>query len=119
NTIVIFTSEHGELAGAHGLRGKGPFLYKENFRVPLVIRHPDLRAGTTTDALACGLDMAPTILSAVGLDQNEWQSRYPALHGHNLLRAAGGAKVRDGILWTSNIVHCCNPDKKDHIIKTL
>src|SRR5690606_18929518 len=112
-------SEHGELAGAHGLRGKGPFLYKENFRVPLVIRHPDLRQGATTGALACGLDMAPTLLAMSGLPDDALQSRYPALQGHNLLNALGGAELRDGILWTSNAVHCCNPDKKDGIIKTL
>ena len=36
-TIVVFTSDHGELGGAHGLRGKGPVVYRENFGVPLVI----------------------------------------------------------------------------------
>jgi arylsulfatase A-like enzyme len=39
---VIFTADHGEMAGDHGgLRGKGPFAYEGNAHVPLIIVHPD------------------------------------------------------------------------------
>jgi Sulfatase len=42
NTVVIFTADHGEMAGDHGgLRGKGPFAYEGNAHVPLIIVHPD------------------------------------------------------------------------------
>lgn len=40
NTVVVFTSDHGEYAGSHGLRGKGAAVYDESIRVPLYIRDP-------------------------------------------------------------------------------
>ncbi len=116
DTMVIFTSDHGEMGGAQGLQGKGPFIYKECFGVPLLIRHPNLPRGVTTDRLTSALDLAPTILAAAGLDDGARQSRYPHLKGKNLL---GNETQRDGILMMSSIVHCCNPAKKDHIIETL
>ena len=40
DTVVIFTSDHGDMCGSHGLRSKGPFVYEEIMRVPLYIRVP-------------------------------------------------------------------------------
>jgi arylsulfatase A-like enzyme len=40
NTIVIFTSDHGEYAGSHGMRGKGASAYEEAIRVPLEVYDP-------------------------------------------------------------------------------
>jgi len=40
NTIIIFTSDHGEYAGSHGLRGKGASAYEEALRVPLFVYDP-------------------------------------------------------------------------------
>ncbi|EUA42375.1 sulfatase family protein [Mycobacterium xenopi 4042] len=40
NTVVVFTSDHGEYAGSHGLRGKGAAAYEEAIRVPLYLRDP-------------------------------------------------------------------------------
>ena len=57
-TVVIFTSDHGEMAGSHGLRQKGNLVYDENFRVPFVVRHPDLAGGATVDALASAVVLA-------------------------------------------------------------
>ncbi len=45
--MVIFTSDHGDMCGSHGLRSKGPFVYDEIMRVPLYIRVP----GVTTAEL--------------------------------------------------------------------
>ncbi|WP_412547743.1 sulfatase-like hydrolase/transferase [Pseudomonas sp. PDM15] len=43
DTIVIVTADHGEMAGAHQLRQKGPHMYKENARVNFIVRHPDIQ----------------------------------------------------------------------------
>ena len=43
DTIVVMTSDHGELAGAHSMHGKGATAYKEQLHVPLVVRHPGSR----------------------------------------------------------------------------
>jgi hypothetical protein len=73
-TVVIFTSDHGEMAGSHGLRQKGNLVYDENFHVPFVVCHPDLRVGSHTDALGSAIDLAPTLLDIAGVDAAPWRS---------------------------------------------
>jgi arylsulfatase len=76
NTIIVFTSDHGEMAGAHGMRQKGASMYKENVRVSCFISHPDLDKGCETDRLATSIDLIPTLveLAQPGID---WQERWP------------------------------------------
>jgi arylsulfatase len=53
DTAVVFTADHGEMAGAHGgLKGKGPFCYEANSHVPLIVAHPDAKPGTSCRLLA-------------------------------------------------------------------
>jgi arylsulfatase len=69
DTIVIFTSDHGDMCGSHGLRSKGPFVYEEVMRIPLYVRAPGLAMpGTSTDALATHVDLARTICGLAGVD---------------------------------------------------
>ncbi|MEU8511051.1 sulfatase-like hydrolase/transferase [Kitasatospora sp. NPDC048722] len=97
-TVVVLTSDHGEMAGSHGLRQKGNLVYDENFHVPLVISHPGVKGGARTDALASAVDLAPTLLSFAGLDPAETATRHPALKGRSLLPALHGQSVREGVL---------------------
>lgn len=63
DTLVIFTTDHGHLFGQHGLHYKGPFLYEDLIRVPLLIRYPPkVPAGRTCSALQSLVDLAPTLL---------------------------------------------------------
>jgi arylsulfatase len=96
-TVVVFTSDHGEMAGSHGLRQKANLVYDENFHVPLIIRHPDSN-GRVSDAMASAVDLAPTLLEFAGLDPEAIGERYPNLHGHSLVPALDGGAVRDGVL---------------------
>ena len=94
NTIVVVTADHGELAGVHGgMLGKGPDIYKETVRVPLLVRHPDARSGST-DALVGSIDLVPTLLAFAGLSDAERQQRYPDLHGVNVSSVIADAKAR-------------------------
>ncbi|MCX4808626.1 sulfatase-like hydrolase/transferase [Streptomyces sp. NPDC058682] len=97
-TVVVFTSDHGEMAGSHGLRQKGNLVYDENFHVPFMIAHPDLPGGGRTDALASSVDIAPTLLEIAGVDATETATRHPALKGHSLMPVLHGRPVRQGIL---------------------
>ncbi|KAI9002907.1 sulfatase [Hyaloraphidium curvatum] len=65
NTIVILTSDHGELDGAHQLSGKGATAYREQNNVPLIISHPGLPhlAGKRCRAVTSHLDLVPTMIS--------------------------------------------------------
>ena len=69
SSLIILTSDHGEAFGERGRIGwHGDTLYDEQLRIPLVVRLPGGRlAGTTVGDQARGVDLAPTILSLLGL----------------------------------------------------
>ncbi|HET6536945.1 MAG TPA: sulfatase-like hydrolase/transferase [Sphingopyxis sp.] len=81
NTIIIYTADHGERAGAHGMRQKGGTVYREETNVPMIIVHPEVAGGQRTDRLMSSLDIAPTLLSFSGKDADWRKKTYPALHG--------------------------------------
>jgi arylsulfatase len=110
STVVIFTSDHGEMAGSHGLRQKGNLIYDENFHVPLVVSHPDLTGGGTTAALASAVDLAPTLLEIAGVDTATVAERFPGLHGTSLLPALTGGRVRPAVLTAVEILTTLDAD---------
>ncbi len=85
DTVVVFTSDHGDMCGSHGLRSKGPFVYDEIMRVPLYIRVPGVtKAGTTTDALATHVDLAATICGLAGVDPRAVDASGDGIQGNGL-----------------------------------
>lgn len=67
NTLVIFVSDHGEMLGAHGMRGKFCF-YEESVRVPFIIRFPGkIKPGQIIKTPVSILNIFPTILDYAGL----------------------------------------------------
>src|SRR5262249_5682767 len=57
-----------EMGGAHGgLRGKGPMCYEANAHVPLIIVHPNGKAGKSCDALTSHIDLLPTFVGLAGI----------------------------------------------------
>ncbi len=99
NTVVIYTTDHGDFYGVHGLLGKGPAMYDEIARVPLLVRAPGLSGGATCDSPASTMDIIPTMLQLAGAAprENDWDG--VSLAG-NL--AAPGEITRDGVCaqWT-------------------
>ncbi|MFQ5731276.1 MAG: sulfatase [Planctomycetaceae bacterium] len=85
NTAVIFTSDHGEMLGDHGLLFKGCRFYEGLVRVPLLFRWPGrVAAGLQSDALVELLDLSATLLDIAGVDQPQnmqGQSLLPVLTG--------------------------------------
>ena len=85
DTVVIYTSDHGENLGVRRLWGKSN-MYEEANAVPMILSGPGVPAGkvsTTTVTLA---DIAPTILDAVGIGET---ARAEGLPGRSLLEIAG------------------------------
>ncbi len=82
NTVVVFTSDHGDNLGSHGLVQKGG-PNEESARIPLLVRYPGrLRPGVVTGSVASLVDVAPTLLElATGAvpDHMAGQSLRPAL----------------------------------------
>jgi arylsulfatase A-like enzyme len=67
DTIVVFTSDHGEMFGAHGRRAKNTF-YEEAIRVPFLIRWPErVQASATCDVCLNTPDIMPTLLGLLHL----------------------------------------------------
>lgn len=89
NTIIIFTSDHGEMLGDHGIYLKGPYFYEPAIRVPLIISGPNmLNNGQHSDALVELVDLAPTLMEASNLKPfhgMQGQSLLPMLTGVNSL----------------------------------
>jgi len=66
-TVVVYTSDHGDALGEHGLPFKGPFMYEELIRIPLVIAAPDNALGRgERDELLTQADLAPTLAGLAG-----------------------------------------------------
>ena len=97
DTLVLFTSDHGEMLGDHGLIQKGCRFYEGLVRVPLILAWPDtIRRGLVSDSLVELTDLAPTLLQAAGAPVPEW------MQGRSLLPLASGdadpRRHRDAVL---------------------
>lgn len=94
NTLFIFTSDHGEMLAHHRMLKKGPVMYDDMIKVPLVIKFPGgLNAGRVVEGLVSHLDLVPTILARCGAETDV------EFHGRNLSALAEGKvqSLRDGI----------------------
>ncbi len=65
NTIVVFTSDHGNCLGIHGEVTKNNW-YEESMRVPLLIRYPNRIRPHTDNILLSSIDISPTLLGLLG-----------------------------------------------------
>ncbi|MDR3561929.1 MAG: sulfatase-like hydrolase/transferase [Negativicutes bacterium] len=82
NTIVIFTSDHGELLGAHGgLTQKWYCAYEEAIHVPLIIHNPVLfEKADSTELLTSHIDLLPTLLGLAGINIEQVQDALRSDH---------------------------------------
>jgi len=97
NTIIVFSSDHGETTGSHGgLTDKGWHHFEETHRIPLIVRFPDGRhAGERRTEFAQTCDFFPTFLEMAGAPCN-----VKPLHGESLLPLIEGrrAEWRDAVV---------------------
>ena len=67
DTIVVFTTDHGEYMGEHGLMNKNR-IYQASYRIPFILRWPaGLKGGVRSERLVAAIDVMPTLLSLCGL----------------------------------------------------
>jgi arylsulfatase A-like enzyme len=115
NTVVVFTSDHGEYGGSHGMRGKGASAYEEAIRVPLSVRdfRPAGAAATAATAvprtqLSSSVDVVGLLLSlATGSQKWRRERRYEHLAGRQDLAAICARPSAPGRDW---IVHATDED---------
>ncbi|NQV34138.1 MAG: sulfatase-like hydrolase/transferase, partial [Phycisphaeraceae bacterium] len=86
NTLIMYTTDHGDYLGNHGFHSKGFPAFEEVYNVPLIVKNPaQIRAGRRSSDLISLVDLAPTVLAMAdcripsvmeGLDQSEaWQGQ--------------------------------------------
>ena len=105
NTVIIFTADHGELCGAHGMSGKGATAYREQNNVPFIVYHPDMPGGRKCRAITAHNDIVPTILAMTGADKKQKKQVAAGLNGQDISSLLNNPEqapldaVRDGALY--------------------
>ena len=86
DTILVYTSDHGEMLGSHNRMGKR-LPHDESCKVPFVVRAPGrVPAGRKTDVMLSAIDIYPTLCGLAGLEVPEH------CRGHDLSRAVAGER---------------------------
>ncbi len=85
DTLVIVTSDHGEMLGDHGLQGKLGY-WEESYAIPCIVRDPNAPAGhgAVVEQFTENVDVVPTICEAIGVEVPSQVDGYPLtsfLHG--------------------------------------
>ena len=113
STVIIFTSDHGELLGDHGLLLKGPMFFDPSIRVPMIWRLTDgMKVPAAVDAgFASSVDIAPTIAELAGIQGPHRQQGRPLFSRDGKLRPVPAREAaltewrgshihqKDGVLW--------------------
>ena len=98
NTVIVFTSDHGDNLGSHRQIGK-QLPFEESISVPFLIRYPEkIKPNTFTDALLSPVDIMPTVLSLAGISCHD-------VDGEDMSGAAMGKAedFRDAVLIMKSI----------------
>ena len=127
-TILLFTADHGDMLGGHGLFAKGITPYEEVYNVPLVLRGPGITAsGSNSTHIVSHVDIAPTILelcSAPALpncqgrsyrailagkaEATDWQDAYAEFYGQRFV-------YTQRIVWHENWKYVFSPGGTDEL----
>jgi choline-sulfatase len=102
-SLIVFTSDHGEGLKEHGENTHGYFVYESTLHVPLIFRWPAASKRISQDRIAepaSLLDVAPTILDALGL------SRAADMKGRSLIAAKGAGEIYSESLYARNRFGC-------------
>ena len=124
-TIVILTSDHGDIDGAHRMHAKGAVAYREQNNVPLVVVHPGHAGGKLCRAVTSHLDLVPTLLSLTGAAPEKRAALARKLPGRDfsgLLAQpdrAGLDAVRDGVLFNYNMFAYLDGEFLDKAVEHL
>ncbi len=112
NTVVLFTSDHGEYAGSHGMRGKGASAYEEAIRVPFYVHDPRgalaASPGTPRTGLTSSADVTALMLS-IATGSGDWRrdARYAHLARRHDMAKMCSDPAASGRRW---IVHATDED---------
>lgn len=113
NTLIIFTSDHGEHLGDHYLTGKAHY-FDGNMRVPYILRDPspeaDAMRGQTLDVFCEAIDSAPTICEFLGVPPHE---RFQGRSLLGLVRGRPETQTKPRIFHEFYYYNSLKPEEKE------
>jgi len=68
NVLIIFTADHGEMLGNHGLWGKNNCAYEDVWNIPLIVKYPESNSSQVSEEKAMLVDILPTCLNVANVD---------------------------------------------------
>jgi len=97
NTIVVYTSDHGDLMGDHGMLLKGPNPFNGVLQVPLIMKVPGMKRGAVADTLVSSIDIPTTLMNLLPVRK---KFQLPNMQGVDLTPALKdpSTKVRNSVL---------------------
>ena len=96
DTVLLFTSDHGDYLGDANLLFKGPWIRRSLHQVPFIWADPKRPNSASTSVLGCSIDIAPTILKRAGV------SPYFGIQGRDLLDDVSSGEGRSQLLIEHN-----------------
>ncbi|NHJ24960.1 MAG: hypothetical protein EAX89_10315 [Candidatus Lokiarchaeota archaeon] len=101
NTMVIFTSDHGDYMGDHGITLKGPSPFNGTLQIPLIWKVPGISKPSISNALISSIDIPKTILELLSIKE---RYRPPQMQGYDMTPVLKNESedVRDCILITED-----------------
>ena len=94
NTMVIYTSDHGDMMGDHGMILKGWLPFNGILNVPLICKVPGMTSGSVSDSLVSSVDLAPSILSLLNVNKNDQPEEMQGIDFTPVIKDPK-AKIRD------------------------
>ena len=117
NTIIIFTSDHGDLLGSHGgLVSKGTTTYKQQNHVPMLIVHPEIKGGQSCQEVTSHIDLVPTIVAMTKMNTAPASDMMVQMKGQDLSPllkkpvSPEFSKQRGGVLFCYSQLMVHDPD---------
>jgi len=92
NTLIVYTSDHGEMLGSHGLKGKR-FAFDESSRIPLLVKLPGNQKQRIVKEAVSQIDIAPSIIDYLGYPVDE------SLEGKSLVDVWNGGQLKDNYVF--------------------
>ncbi len=91
-TTIVFTADHGDMAGSHGMMSKGAYMYDEIYRIPLIVKAPGTPRHSRSVAFVHLMDVTATCLHLMSGERQETMMGQ-SLHGESLLDLVQGDRA--------------------------
>jgi arylsulfatase A-like enzyme len=113
NTVIIFTSDHGEYGGSHGMHTKGFAVYDESIRVPFYVQFPGQTGAVAMNQMCSAVDFFGFICDLANGGSGQWALAYPDLANRQslwsfLYNNSSETRVAPSPVGLPYVLHTCD-----------